>query len=171
MAEIHLHPIGKIPKQILETVGEGLEEILKYKVVLREEIAIPISAYDQRRGQYTASEILSMLKSKGELVLGVADVDLYAPGLNFVFGQAFPQAKTAIISLSRLRQEFYRLPSDEALFRERAIKEAVHEVGHLLGLGHCPDVKCVMAFSNSLADTDRKGSHFCARCAIRIGRG
>jgi len=50
------------------------------------------------------------------------------------------------------------------LFLRRALTEAVHEVGHLLGIGHCPQPTCVMHFSNSLYDTDRKGPTFCSRC-------
>lgn len=87
--------------------------------------------------------------------------------LNFVFGLADRATARAIIALPRLRQSFYGLPDDIALFRERAIKEAVHELGHTFGLGHCRDRRCVMAFSNSLADTDRKGQEFCERCQAR----
>ena len=91
-------------------------------------------------------------------------MDLTVPGLNFVFGLADPASRGAVISLARLYPEFYGQPRDPGLFKARALKEAVHELGHLLGLGHCPDPACVMAFSNSLSDTDRKGPEFCARC-------
>jgi len=100
--------------------------------------------------------------------LGVVDVDIFAPGLNFVFGQADIAGRRALISLRRLRQEFYCLPRSENLFRERALKEAVHELGHTYGLGHCPDPACVMHFSNSLHDTDLKGWSFCPDCQGRV---
>ncbi|NAZ33257.1 MAG: hypothetical protein GU356_03035 [Pyrobaculum sp.] len=40
--------------------------------------------------------------------------------------------------------------------------------GHLYGLGHCPDVRCVMHFSNGLLDTDRKTAYFCERCRRKL---
>jgi archaemetzincin len=51
------------------------------------------------------------------------------------------------------------------LLRRRAATEAVHELGHVMGLGHCRQQHCVMWFSNMLAETDRKGDRFCQECA------
>lgn len=96
-------------------------------------------------------------------MLGVTDRDLYAGDLNFVFGLAQSPGRAAVISLFRLRAG-----ADEAGFRARAVKEAVHELGHTLGLPHCPDPACVMHFSNSLADTDRKGAAHCQACRARL---
>jgi archaemetzincin len=75
-------------------------------------------------------------------------------GLNFAFGLATD--RKALISLERLRPEFYWMPEDDDLFECRALKEAMHELGHVLGLNHCPDRNCVMYFSNSIPDTDVK---------------
>lgn len=54
------------------------------------------------------------------------------------------------------------------LFHERALKEAVHELGHFYGFVHCVNPKCVMHFSNSLQDTDYKDSHFCPECTNKL---
>lgn len=136
-------------------------------------IALPRESWNQRRGQHLASLLLAELPSLprlGDRALGVVDVDLFAPGLNFVFGEADITGKRALISLQRLRQAFYGLPQDENLFRERAFKEAVHELGHTYGLGHCTDFTCVMHFSNSLRDTDLKGWNFCPICQRKVVR-
>ena len=102
-------------------------------------------------------------------VLGVVNVDIFVPGLNFVFGEAQCPGEAALISLWRLKPEFYGASEDRELFLERAVKEAVHEVGHTLGLRHCPRASCVMYFSNSIMETDRKRSTFCERCTADVG--
>jgi archaemetzincin len=63
-----------------------------------------------------------------------------------------------------LRQSFYGLSNDKNLFLERIKKEATHELGHLFYLGHCRNPNCVMYFSNSILDTDKKSKFFCEKC-------
>jgi archaemetzincin len=170
--KITLKPIGDIDSNILEELKERLEQTFGCPVETAFENFNLEKAYYSKRKQYLATKLLSKLKkagvAKGENVLGIVDVDLYAPGLNFIFGQAEIAAGTAVISLSRLRQEYYGLPSDRALFLDRTIKEAVHELGHTLGLDHCSNAKCVMHFSNSLADTDLKQAAFCSLCRPKL---
>ena len=45
-----------------------------------------------------------------------------------------------------------------------ALKEMIHELGRVYGLDHCSYPKCIMYFSNSISDTDRKTAEFCDIC-------
>ena len=170
---IMLVPIGEMEKSTLETLRQPLTEAFGQRTRVGDGIALTKGGWNQHRGQHLASLLLAELPSPpslGNRVLGVVDVDIFAPGLNFIFGEADVSGKRALISLRRLRQEFYGLPKDKNLFRERALKEAVHELGHTYGLGHCPDPTCVMHFSNSLRDTDLKEWNFCSICQEKDSR-
>ncbi len=167
--KIYLVPVGTIKGWILDTLDKQLEKTFNCKVELYEEMELPQEAYNQKRNQYFSSYILKKLHSfikpgKQEKALGIANEDLYANGLNFVFGEAELGGHFAIISLARLHQSFYGLPENETIFTGRTVKEAVHEIGHVYGLSHCPDADCVMHFSNTLGDTDRKNVSLCSRC-------
>jgi len=165
MEKLNIIPIGKIDQKILDYLKVELERKFGLKVEIAESMESPDYAYNPKRRQYLAEAILErIIKISDGINLGMVDVDLYTPDLNFVFGTAFPLGKSAVISLARLRQEFYGLPKNEILFKERVIKEAIHELGHVFGLNHCRDPECVMHFSNTILDTDKKSSSFCSNC-------
>jgi archaemetzincin len=102
-----------------------------------------------------------------DAILGIVDADISVPELNFVFGEASFPGKEALISVWRLRPEFYGEVPDETIFLSRVVKEAVHEIGHTIGLQHCPCSSCVMHFSNSIVDTENKQTWFCAKCHLK----
>jgi archaemetzincin len=169
--KIDLVPIGVIHPGILQQLKDGLEAVFGCPVRIDKSIEIPGDAFDRARDQYLSDILLDRLlqhEHKSEHLLGVTETDLFTHDLNFVFGQADRVNRVALISLNRLRDEQSALEGGEKLLLERSLKEAVHELGHTLGLGHCEDVKCVMHFSNSLVDTDVKGLYFCSRCRPKL---
>jgi len=167
--------IGNVDTEAVQHVLHGLSQAFpEVECSLSEDVmSIPKEAYNQTRHQYHSTRILAKMteyieKLSVDTVLGVTTFDLYVPSLNFVFGEAQCPGKVAIISLFRLKPEFYGQSANKQLFYERAVKEAVHEVGHMLGLVHCKNSSCVMFFSNSILDTDRKKSTFCEKCSTFV---
>ena len=95
---------------------------------------------------------------------------MYTEGLNFVFGQAKMKGRVAVVSIARLDPTFWHQPEDEELLEKRAVKECLHEVGHMaFGLGHCPNRHCVMNFSNTVGDVDKKTKFLCNSCKLQLG--
>jgi archaemetzincin len=164
--------ISKLDSSLLKKLSIDLGKIFGQAVEVTESPLNLEFAYNPERKQYYSSAILGKLPKLGSedcaRILGLVDVDLYVPDLNFVFGEADVVEKTAIISTKRLRPGYWGLPEDESLFWERTLKEAVHELGHTYGLGHCPEKRCVMHFSNTLRDTDIKSSSFCENCRRKL---
>lgn len=174
-ANLALIAVGDTPTAPMRDLAADLEEILGLAAtVVTARLPLPDEAYDVRRGQHLAPRVLGLLRSlrasADTLVLGVANSDLYAPGLSFVFGQADTLGGVSTISLTRLYPAFYGRPHDVPTFRRRAAIEGVHETGHLLQIPHCPDRHCVMYFSSTIVDSDRKGPLFCPRCRDQADR-
>ena len=166
-----MQPVGQIADTILSQLQARVFSIFGCPVEINNPISIPAEAYIQLRDQYLSDiflEVLRQYKRERHKLLGITEVELFTPGLNFVFGQADTQYGIAVISLHLLRQEQYGLPPDENLFIDRAAKEAIHELGHIFGIGHCINTRCVMHFSNSLSDTDYKNSCFCSHCQPKL---
>jgi len=174
--DIYIVRIGDVEKNILELIRKGIEEAFPdFICKVREDfLQLPKEAYNPLRKQYRSELLLKEVfkhASKIEyesgrpcILLGVTDVDIYVPKMNFIFGEAQCPGKAAIISLYRLRPEFYGDKPDRNLFIERSIKEAVHEIGHACGLTHCSNPLCVMHFSLHIGMTDTKQPRFCRKC-------
>ncbi|MEJ2672590.1 MAG: archaemetzincin family Zn-dependent metalloprotease [Deltaproteobacteria bacterium] len=149
---VRVVPMGSLPPPLLGFLQEGLAQELGAEVSLTENLPLPDFRHEglrQYRGEPFLQALADARTSEAGVILGVTNVDLFVPGLNFVFGLADPRHRVAVISLARLYPEFYGQPRNPQLFKERALKEAIHEIGHVLGLGHCPDPACIMHFSNT----------------------
>lgn len=174
--KVGILPIGPVDVAVLQGVQSGLVKVFPDTscMVFTDNLTVPEEAFDKKRHQYNSSLMLNEVRAYAascedvDRVLGVIDVDIFVPGLNYVFGEAYAPGRAALISLWRLRPEFYGEKPNNKLFLERALKEAVHELGHTLGLRHCMRSFCVMHFSNSIFDTDKKQTLFCDECYLQV---
>jgi archaemetzincin len=172
MKLLHLWPIGNLDSRLVTDLAPALAQIFRIPCAIAPMPLNPEFAYHCEREQYRSSEILqAMQQHVGPdcwRVLGVTAIDLYIPILTFVFGEAQIGGPCGLVSAYRLRQEFYGLPSDPDILRERLLKEAVHEIGHTLGLTHCDDYQCAMAPSHAVEWIDLKESTVCDSCCSRV---
>lgn len=174
MKTLYVLPVGNVPEPILQWVDEITAEWFPMPTRRLPMIAVPAEAYDKMRGQYQSVEIMKAAARNVPVdatrLLAITEADLAIPTLTFLFGQAQLDGQIAVVSLARLRQEFYGLEPDEGLLRERLGKEVLHEMGHTFGLTHCHDPKCAMSLATHVGLVDRKEESYCMNCGIRIAR-
>jgi archaemetzincin len=171
VSELSIVPINTIDAGLLTRLALCLEERFLYRCVVRAPLAVPKSILNSVRKQLFFSSLSAKLSAahepREELLLGVTDFDLYKTSHQFIFGGSSPAQRCAIVSIHRLRAEFYGDKPDENALFQRLLKESVHEIGHTLGLKHCYNARCAMYYSNSIFDTDNKHSQFCDACDKR----
>lgn len=130
-----------------------------------------MKCFNWARKQYLAPCIIENLGNmfydylNEYFIVGIGYIDGYDYGLNFVFGEASPINRIAVVFTRRLDPRFYGEEPNYNLYLERVAKEIVHELGHLLGLSHCKRRTCVMSFSNSVYEVDAKTRFFCETCS------
>lgn len=173
-AIVQVVPVGAAARSFVRDLAEPLAQTFGVEIVHGAPLGEPTYAFNKDRQQFHSTAILRRLaaaKVKEQVgVLGVAEVDLFVPDSGFVFGEADRESHAAVVSLARLRPEFCGGAPDTDLLRSRGRSEVVNGVGHLVGLSHCDDPRCVMFLSQAIADTDRKGCGLCNDCRAELGR-
>jgi archaemetzincin len=172
MKLLQLLPIGDFDGGLLRNLAPAMANLFRIPTEVLAVRLNPEFAYHGERQQFHSSEILHAMQgyvgADSWRVLGITAVDLYIPILTFVFGEAQIGGPCGLVSAHRLRQEFYGLPADVNILRQRLLKEAVHEIGHTLDLTHCDDYQCAMAPSHAVEWIDLKESTLCASCQARV---
>jgi archaemetzincin len=169
---ILLQPLGSpLPQAVEERLLGGIPLAFGLPAQVAGALAAPRWALNGTRNQYQGAALLRLLSaveaSHARRILGILDGDAFAEGMNFIFGQATIHGRNSFIALARLNPIYYNQEPGPERFAERALREAVHELGHTFGLRHCPN-DCVMRFANSLHEVDVRAPTFCPSCRTAL---
>ena len=187
-------PVGRPLTDEIEGALNRVTKVLNRPVEMREATPTPRGTEDTSRNQHRARELmtevrrslprLKVAKLVGAAVAGspvptpdpdatifVTDVDLFTPSTERVFGDLDPARKTALLSVRRLREAFYRRKADAPKQRARLVKQLLRTIGLLRGLPDCQDPSCAMSAAQVVTDIDRKRERYCAPCWKRLSTG
>lgn len=164
-------PIGKIDPALCDAVRCAIESIYGLPGEVQSILRAVDFAFNPVRRQYHSTPILTQLAASAPArvlkLVAITPVDLFIPILTHVYGEAQLGGKAAIISTHRLADDAPAAGSDAALLC-RAVKEAIHELGHTFKLRHCPERSCIMHYCRSIKDVDRKSDQLCRHCKVLL---
>jgi archaemetzincin len=166
-------PIGDVAASVKREASDALRNVYECDVRIGDAQPAPESAYDASRDQYRAEAFIELAgrTGNGEKNIAITDADLYYRRRNYVFGLAYLDGNGSVISTHRLNTASdggFSNRSDTAVFADRVRKEVVHEIGHTLGLEHCERNRCVMNFSPTVTEVDRKEETLCGSCSQTV---
>ena len=167
IALIELVCIGDADAMVADMVAANLYAIMGLATDIRTGNPEPQEAYLPGRQQFDAVKIIKWLSQHEQgppLRIGMLNRDLCTPILTFVYGESQLGGNTAVFSLFRLMHRSLHVTY------QRAVKIALHETGHLLGINHCRAKDCLMVFANSIEVVDRLPIRFCSACDYEIKR-
>ena len=170
---VHLVPIGSVPLTTMEQTAAGLRDHAPVDPVIETAPDVPASSRSPRAGAYKARELLSWLDTlplpSGGKIMGVTEADIVTPKGKHpiwgILGMGSIDGRCSVISTYRMRRRWENGGAPEALVRERLWKIAIHELGHTLGLEHCPRVGCIMEDGQGTVKTVDRDEALCSSCA------
>ncbi len=186
--------IGKISNSILKKLDFYINNIFNsffYEILFIGEAKIPPALYENEirkehnlLKQGTKKVILQptnkiynilknlMRKHNFNVGLGLTDLPIYSSNdesLLFLFGESNINDRCAIVSTYNLVSQLYEESRDNLKLSNRIIKEVIHEIGHtIIGLDHCLAIDCVMRYSKSIEEIDKKSVNLCKKCQSKL---
>ncbi len=163
-------PLGNVIGPWVERLMNQLAEAFLVEVELARPLPYPAPAFNPVRRKFFVHLIADYLREvagEADFVLGFTDVELYSVHCNSVISECHFQARSAVISVGRLKDFLFGERPDEVFF-DRLYKETIRALGHMLGLPPCRNLRCVMYPSQSLVETDLKAATFCPECQLKL---
>ena len=181
---IGILPYIGIKNSVVDSVKSQLLSTYGFNVVILDEVKLPKNAFTSVRSRYRADSLLrfesQMIPDSISILIGLTNKDISTTKKDKTTGQVkTPKSKymdwgifglgqvggtSCVVSTYRLKPKV-----SKSKFYTRVMRIATHEVGHVLGLPHCPTLDCVMNDANeSIKTVDTSSGKLCADCLQKI---
>lgn len=180
---IALQPIGPCDGDHLLFLQQEVHAFFHKPVVVLPTIAMPVQFLNTSKGErYSGDSIIKWLShtmpDSISYIAGFTHKDIFTtiPGANGqvkepaykyavwgIFGLGYRPGRSSITS-------DYRLSTNNIQkFQHRLRTVVIHELGHNMGLPHCPNTHCIMNDANeSIKTVDNSADNYCDECNKRI---
>ncbi len=177
---LHLVPLGDTTTETMTKTADALSSHAPLDVVVETAVAMPKSAESSEKGRYRAEKLLDLLEAlpidadgKHGKIMGVAELDIVTEkngAKNWgILGLGAIDGRVSVISTYRMKRAFEKGGgAAEPLVRERLWKVSLHELGHTLGLDHCPVKGCIMEDGHGTVKTIDGETALCDSCAAKF---
>lgn len=161
--DIHIRilPLGRVKENYTREAYDNIQKIAGHAVLLPA-TEIPAMAFYAPRNRYRADSLIRWMSKQAkanEIYIGITTQDISTTKGEYadygVMGLGYCPGKACIVSSYRLKnkQHFYKL--------------VIHELGHNMGLQHCPVPTCYMRDAKG-GDPTEEEKGFCKQCAAYL---
>ena len=179
---IGLQPIGQYSPTQLQFIQNEVHQFYKVPVVILKEAAMPASFMNMTKGErYCADSIIKWLGHAAPdsitKVVGLTHNDIFTTVREYghikepqykyavwgIFGLGELPGRSSVVSDFRIKT------NDIPRFHHRLRTVVIHELGHNMGLPHCPTKNCIMNDANERIQTvDNSSDDYCQNCKDRL---
>lgn len=172
---IAIQPLGKVGEANVREVKADIAATFVCRVTVLPEVPLPQAAYYSPRNRYRAEKLVSFIDAHTpgsyDKVIGLTRKDISTTKGTFpdwgIFGYAEIGGRACVVSTYRLK--FHK--PDARLLRRRLRVLTLHEIGHTLGLRHCPTRGCIMQdCKGTIRTVDASNGTYCRACRSEIKR-